>query len=192
MLRFPLFRSSPSTGQVLQTSLSQWPLGLWVLFLAGGGIGGWGAQGAPPSWWDRGTTPPAGQGPSSAGLDTLTHYWIAPVTDKNTRIGTNHRDRDRDRDRQTDIQTQTDLQAAVFGGGVVPAVVLRLQLLHDVAELLQRLEGLLGVLDGELGVLVLLPLGTLVHSYTGTRVYRTHRHTRHTMADFAVVATYAT
>jgi len=43
-----------------------------------------------------------------------------------------------------------DLQAAVLRGGVAAAAVLGLQLLHDVAQLLQRLERLLGVLDGEL------------------------------------------
>lgn len=62
------------------------------------------------------------------------------------------------------------LQAAVLGRGVGADVVLPLQLLQDVAELPQRLEGLLGLLDGELGQVVLVPLRTLVDRQGGTGV----------------------
>lgn len=54
---------------------------------------------------------------------------------------------------------------------MVPHVaVLPLQLLHDVAQLPECLEGLFGFLNGKLGVLLLLPLGALVHGQDGTGV----------------------
>lgn len=65
-----------------------------------------------------------------------------------------------------------DLQAPVMCQGVISGFVLPLQLLHDVSELSEGLKGLFGFLDGELGVLFLLPLRALVHRHTGTRIYR--------------------
>lgn len=49
--------------------------------------------------------------------------------------------------------------------------MLPLQLLQDVAELPQGLEGLLGLLDGELGRVVLVPLRTLVDRQGGAGVW---------------------
>lgn len=78
-----------------------------------------------------------------------------------------------------------DLQAARRCSGVAPGVVLLLQLLHDGEKHLEGLKGLLGVLDGELGVLILLPLRALVHCFNSTCLCRqdmgvhecTHAHT---------------
>lgn len=61
------------------------------------------------------------------------------------------------------------LLAAVLRGAAA-SVVLSLQLLQDVCDLPHCVECLLGVLDGEQGVVVLLPRRTLVHSDAGTRI----------------------
>lgn len=66
----------------------------------------------------------------------------------------------------------THLQAAILCCGVSPDVVLPLQVLHDVSELSEGLKGLFRFLDGELGVLLLLPLRALVHRHSGTSIYR--------------------
>lgn len=69
-----------------------------------------------------------------------------------------------------------DSQAAVLRRGVVPDVVLPLKFFHDVAELFECLKGLFGFLNGELGVLLLLPLGALVHRHTGTCICAGDKH----------------
>lgn len=63
-----------------------------------------------------------------------------------------------------------DLQASVLCSDVISAVVLPLQLLHDVSELFEGLKSLFGFLNGELGVLLLFPLRALVHRHAGTRI----------------------
>lgn len=65
-----------------------------------------------------------------------------------------------------------DLQAPVLCHGVGPDDVLPLKFLHDVSELAKSLKGLFGFLDGELRVLLLLPLRALVHCHTGTSICR--------------------
>lgn len=65
-----------------------------------------------------------------------------------------------------------DLQTAVLCRGVIPEVVLPLKFLHDVSELFECLKGLFGFLNGELGVVLLLPLRALVHRQTGARICR--------------------
>lgn len=60
--------------------------------------------------------------------------------------------------------------AAVLSSEGATGVMLLLQLLQDQADLLEALEGLFGVLDGEQGVVLLLSLGTLVHRYAGTGI----------------------
>lgn len=72
-----------------------------------------------------------------------------------------------------------DVLAAVLGGEGAAGVVLLLQILQDQADLLEAVERLLGVLDGEVGVVILLPLRTLVHRYAGTGIWgQTHTHTQ--------------
>lgn len=62
------------------------------------------------------------------------------------------------------------LQTPVLRCGVTPDVVLPLKFLHDVSELFECLKGLFGFLNGELRVVLLLPLRSLVHCHTGTRI----------------------
>lgn len=69
-----------------------------------------------------------------------------------------------------------DLQAPVLRCGVTPDVVLSLKFLHDVSELFECLKGLFGFLNGELGVILLLPLRALVNCHTGTCIYREETH----------------
>lgn len=69
-----------------------------------------------------------------------------------------------------------DSQAPVLRRAVAPDAVLLLEVLHDVPELLEGLEGLFGFLDGELGVVLLVPLRTLVDRQTGTRICRQETH----------------
>lgn len=69
-----------------------------------------------------------------------------------------------------------DLQAPVLCRCVVPDIVLPLKFLHYVSKLFQCLKGLFGFLNGELGVVLLLPLRALVHRHTGTSIYREDRH----------------
>lgn len=59
---------------------------------------------------------------------------------------------------------------AVLSRGVTAEVVLSLQLLHHVTQLFERLKGLFGFLNGELGVLFLLALRALVHGQSGTSI----------------------
>lgn len=73
-------------------------------------------------------------------------------------------------------QHSADLQAPVLRCGVAPDVVLPLKFLHDVSELFECLKGLFGFLNGELGVLLLLPLRALVHRHAGTCIYSEETH----------------
>lgn len=63
------------------------------------------------------------------------------------------------------------LQAAILSCGVIPDIMLRLQVLHNVSELFECLKGLFGFLNGELGVILLFPLRALVHCQTSTSIY---------------------
>ncbi|TNN40808.1 hypothetical protein EYF80_049021 [Liparis tanakae] len=81
----------------------------------------------------------------------------------------------RDQPRSSPVALE-DSQAPVLRRAVAPDAVLLLEVLHDVPELLEGLEGLFGFLDGELGVVLLVPLRTLVDRQTGTRICRQETH----------------